>query len=137
MTEFGRELSNLQNQLPMVRLGRAIRRAVQGPGRFDCSLRVTDGYLPGLGSRWRARSSAIEGDTLVHGSRRVRLRLLDQLPNPGGFSINAVCLVWSAESLDHDARLQIAFAPRSAELILSSALADGRTLVPDPTINDL
>ena len=67
MSELGREFSNLQNQLPTVGLGRAIRRAIQGPGRFDCSLRVTDGSVPGLKNRWRARSSFIDGDALVHG----------------------------------------------------------------------
>lgn len=111
VSELGREVSNLQNQLPTVRLGRVIRRAVQGPGRFDCSLRVTDGSFPGLKSRWRARSSSIDGDTLVHGSLRVRMRLLDQRRHPGGVGINAECLVWSAEALDHDARLEIAFVP--------------------------
>jgi hypothetical protein len=137
VSELGREISNFQNAMPTVRIGRALRRKLLGPNKFDCAARVVHGDQAGVRPRWRSRISHVEGNELHFGSRAIPLELTEQVPHPGGFLLNAATIVWRARVLGSDAVLELAFAPVLAERILRSGLAGGRDLELDPHIDDL
>lgn len=131
-------MSEFLEMLPIRRAGRALRRTVLGSaGLFDCSVRVMAGNVPGERPRWKHRPTRLAGDVLNHGGVALRLELLDQVPNPGGFRLSARCLVWRARVAETEAVVEIAFAPTAAEQVLRSDMARGRDLRPNPEIDAL
>ncbi len=84
MSGLSRDISGAREQMPDAVVARALRRAVvTKAGRVDCGVKVLSGDVPGERNRWRHRPRKIEGDALVIGDNRIRLRLIEQIPHPG------------------------------------------------------